>query len=126
MRSTLATWRSVAFVRRRSVGSVPAEGEDAPLTMHTLRHVFASLLIAEGFDVTFVSRQLGHANPAITLRIYARLFDGERHAADARARLDTRFGNVLDRSDASALDLETESNVLELQGFRSSSVPPAT
>jgi integrase len=38
------------------------------LRMHDLRHCFASMLIREGADVVFVSRQLGHANPAITLR----------------------------------------------------------
>jgi integrase len=42
-------------------------GEPA-LRMHDLRHCFASMLIREGADVVFVSRQLGHANPAITLR----------------------------------------------------------
>src|SRR5712692_8920862 len=37
------------------------------LTLHSLRHTFTSLLIAKGLDVVFVSRQLGHASPAITL-----------------------------------------------------------
>ena len=49
-------------------------GQRAP-TMHDLRHTFASLLIAQGLDVVFVSRQLGHANPATTLRVYASEFD---------------------------------------------------
>jgi integrase len=30
----------------------------------------------QGHDPVFVSRQLGHANPAITLRVYAHLLDG--------------------------------------------------
>jgi len=34
-------------------------------------HPFASLLIAKGLDVVFVSRQLGHASPATTLGVYA-------------------------------------------------------
>lgn len=50
---------------------------------HDLRHTFASLLIAQGTNVVFVSQQLGHASPEITLRVYAHLFD---RAADRRRR----------------------------------------
>ena len=39
-------------------------------------------------NVVFVSRQLGHADPAITLRVYAHLFDGAEHAEHARDALD--------------------------------------
>ena len=45
-----------------------------PVTMHGLRHTYASMLIAEGFPVTEVSAQLGHASVDITLRYYAHLF----------------------------------------------------
>jgi integrase len=38
------------------------------VSFHVLRHTFASILIAQGHDVVFVSRQLGHANAAITLK----------------------------------------------------------
>src|SRR5437016_7786803 len=51
-------------------------------------HPFASLLIAKGLDVVFVSRQLGHASPATTLGVYAHLFDQVQHAATARAALE--------------------------------------
>ena len=44
------------------------------LTLHSLRHGFASLLISHGLNVVFISRQLGHANPNITLRVYAHLY----------------------------------------------------
>jgi integrase len=55
------------------------------LRMHDLRHCFASMLIHEGADVVFVARQLGHANPAITLRVYAHLSRlGGAGQADAR------------------------------------------
>ena len=33
---------------------------------------FASLLLAEGAPITYVSAQLGHTNPSTTLRFYAR------------------------------------------------------
>jgi integrase len=36
---------------------------------HDLRDTFASLLIAGGADIVHVSRQLGHSDPAITLRV---------------------------------------------------------
>jgi integrase len=65
-------------------------------TMHDLRHSFASLLIAQGLDVVFVSRQLGHANPATTLRVYASEFDRARNADVARAALSAGFGNLLE------------------------------
>ncbi len=46
-------------------------GDERPtLRFHDLRHTFASLLIAEGGNVVFVSRQLGHASPDITLKVY--------------------------------------------------------
>ncbi len=41
------------------------------LTLHGLRHTFASLLVALGEDPCYVMGQLGHTDPAFTLRIYA-------------------------------------------------------
>jgi hypothetical protein len=34
-------------------------------------HTFASLLLQNGAPITYVSRQLGHKDPSITLRVYA-------------------------------------------------------
>ena len=65
------------------------------VTFHVLRHTFASLLIDQGHDVVFVSRQLGHANPSITLKVYAHLFDHERHAEQVRERLQTDYADLL-------------------------------
>jgi integrase len=65
------------------------------VTFHALRHTFASILIAQGHDPVFVSRQLGHANAAITLKVYAHLFDAERHASEARAQLEADYGALL-------------------------------
>jgi hypothetical protein len=45
-------------------------------------------------DVAFVARQLGHANPAITLRVYAHLFDSEAQGTRMRDALEARFGGV--------------------------------
>jgi integrase len=55
---------------------------------HSLRHSSASALIAAGLDVGAVSRRLGHANPATTLRVYTHQFaasDSEAAAAIERA-----------------------------------------
>lgn len=40
------------------------------LRFHDLRQTHASLLIAEGLNVVFVSRQLEHADPSYTLSTY--------------------------------------------------------
>jgi len=73
--------------------AVKAAGLTGPgrLTLHSLRHTFTSLLIAKGLDVVFVSRQLGHASPAITLSVYAHLFAQAQHAAAARAALEESY-----------------------------------
>jgi integrase len=42
-----------------------------PLTIHSLRHAHASLLIANGFPITAVSKRLGHTSPQITLSVYS-------------------------------------------------------
>lgn len=38
---------------------------------HQVRHTFASLLLQQGAPITYVSRQLGHKDPSITLSVYA-------------------------------------------------------
>jgi integrase len=62
------------------------------ISLHSLRHVHASMLIASGVDIVEVSRRLGHADPSITLKIYSHLFrsDDSKSAAainEALARL---------------------------------------
>jgi len=41
------------------------------IRFHDLRHTYASLLLAQGEPITYVSNQLGHKNPGITLKIYS-------------------------------------------------------
>ena len=54
-----------------------------PVTLHALRHSHASALIAGGLDVVTISRRLGHANPNVTLGVYAHAFSqSDRVAAD--------------------------------------------
>jgi len=65
------------------------------LRWHDLRHTYASLLIAQGENVVYVSRQLGHADASITLKIYAHLFDAAEHARRASSRLEASYATVL-------------------------------
>ena len=61
------------------------------MTPHDLRHTAASLAVSAGADVEAVQRMLGHASAAITLDVYADLFDDDLEAVataldQARAR----------------------------------------
>jgi integrase len=47
------------------------------LTPHELRHTAASLAISSGANVKAVQRMLGHASAAMTLDVYAGLFDDD-------------------------------------------------
>ena len=47
------------------------------MTPHDLRHTAASLAIQSGANVEAVQRMLGHASAAMTLDVYADLFDDD-------------------------------------------------
>jgi integrase len=65
------------------------------LSLHSLRHSFASLLIAKRLNPVFVPRQLGHSNPAITFRVYAHLFEQADSAAAAREALEASYAAMV-------------------------------
>lgn len=68
------------FVKRHNLPS---------LTFHQLRHTNASLLIGQGVDVATVSKRLGHANVAVTLKTYTHAIkEHDREAAD-------KIGNLI-------------------------------
>jgi len=48
--------------------------------LHDLRHTYASLSIARGLDLGFISKQMGHKNTIVTQTIYAHWLDS-RNAA---------------------------------------------
>ncbi len=54
--------------------------------IHDLRHAFASLLLAFGETVLYVSRQLGHSSAKLTLDTYGHLLE-EGHRLDREATL---------------------------------------
>ena len=45
------------------------------MTIHDLRHTAASLMVKSGANVKAIQRQLGHTSAAMTLDVYADLFD---------------------------------------------------
>ncbi|MFF5537334.1 tyrosine-type recombinase/integrase [Streptomyces cinerochromogenes] len=57
--------------------------------MHALRHFYASALLDAGENVKAVSEYMGHADPALTLRVYAHLMPDSRERA--RRAIDTVF-----------------------------------
>jgi integrase len=54
------------------------------ITAHALRHTAASLAISAGANVKVVQRILGHASAAMTLDVYADLFDSDLDAVADR------------------------------------------
>lgn len=53
------------------------------IRLHDLRHLHASLLLKAGVPVHVVARRLGHADPSITLRVYAHVLDDQASQAAA-------------------------------------------
>lgn len=51
------------------------------ITMHGLRHTYASMLNNFGSDIVEISSQLGHANKSITLNVYTHLFEDASHVS---------------------------------------------
>jgi integrase len=62
------------------------------IAFHGLRHTAASIVLGAGVPLIVVSRQLGHADPQITARVYAHLVN--------RAQLD-EAASVFDRINGS-------------------------
>jgi integrase len=72
--------------------------------LYDLRHTYASMLLARGVPITYVSAQLGHAKPTTTLQWYAHflptpesqrfadLLDEDPPEGEARKRVGTTVG----------------------------------
>jgi integrase len=58
-------------------------GIDEHWRLHDLRHWSATVAIGQGHDVRTVAGRLGHANPAMTLRVYAHAFAAADQAVAA-------------------------------------------
>jgi integrase len=68
-------------------------GVDAHWRLHDLRHWSATIAIGQGHDIRTVAGRLGHANPAMTLRVYAHSFAAADQAVAAG------LGELLKRTD---------------------------
>lgn len=69
------TWRNprllcTSFLKWSQRNQVIGEA-DKPITMHGLRHTFATLGVQSGMDIKSLSSILGHSNTALTLDVYA-------------------------------------------------------
>ena len=72
------------------------------VTVHSLRHTYATLMIADGVPLVVVSQQLGHAQASTTANIYA-------HAiASAQARAAQTFDRFNDLVSGSGASIENE------------------
>lgn len=79
---TVTNWFT-DFVKRTGLPKV---------TIHSLRHTYASLMIADGTPLVVVSHKLGHAQTSTTANIYAHVI------AEAEAKADQtfdRFGDLI-------------------------------
>ena len=60
--------------------------------VHSLRHTYASLMIADGTPLVVVSRRLGHAQVSTTSNIYAHVIAS---ADEKAAQVSERFADVI-------------------------------
>ena len=93
--------RSTARGVERALEAAKLDGQG--ISSHSFRHTYASLLIVGlKLDPVGVAGQLGHSNPATTLKVYAHMFDRARHADETRERLSAGFGHLLEAKAASS------------------------
>ncbi len=81
------------FTRRAWASGLRAADLPSNLTPHSMRHGFASLLIAGGSSIKEVSQWCGHASTSVTLSVYAHLeAESEDDAPDRLEALPARVG----------------------------------
>ncbi len=66
---------------QRSFDRIVAAAGLPRVRLHDIRHSHASILLGNGVPVHVVSQRLGHANPSITLSVYAHVLGGMEEAA---------------------------------------------
>ncbi|HZO79034.1 MAG TPA: site-specific integrase [Solirubrobacteraceae bacterium] len=82
-------------ITRRGLNKALTTARLPHLRWHDLRHLAASALISQGASIAYLSRILGHANPAITLSIYAHQYAQAEHAEHTRQQMEQAFGQLL-------------------------------
>ena len=64
------------------------------VTLHGLRHTYASLLHAKGVDMANISAELGHSNLATTMNIYTHIFQSATNASRGIANTINEFTKI--------------------------------
>lgn len=84
--------QAAAEAARAKEGEEPTTPVFPRVTAHALRHTAASLAISAGANVKVVQRMLGHSSAAMTLDVYADLFDDD--LTGVAERLDETVGKM--------------------------------
>jgi len=78
--------------KRVFVPLIQGLGLQQRIGLHSLRHTYVSLLIAQGENIKYISRQVGHSTIQMTLDVYGHLLQETSQAAmqrlDQRLRVD--------------------------------------
>ncbi|MCH8016823.1 MAG: site-specific integrase, partial [Acidobacteria bacterium] len=95
----LGSFMSIKNVKTRNFKRVLKKAGLRSIRFHDLRHTFASQLLSKGANILYVSQQLRHADPSITLKIYAKWIptEGQRKAVNVLPYV----GRLSDASDSS-------------------------
>jgi integrase len=80
---------TVGWLMTKIIRAYSKDKEPLPhARVHDLRHIHATTLLLNGVPVHVVAARLGHADPAITLRVYAHVIRAaETAAAEVFARV---------------------------------------
>ncbi len=81
---------SQMFTRRVDAAGLPRVG------IHGLRHTWATLALRAGVPVKVVSERIGHADPAITMQIYAHALEGDDATAPRSPPQPSSAGDTAD------------------------------
>lgn len=76
---------------RREFYRALAEVETDHVTIHSLRHTYASLMLANGASIKALQHALGHSSATMTLNIYSHLIQEDIDGATKRAELAWRI-----------------------------------
>ncbi len=87
-------------VKRRYFKRVLRKAGLRDIRFHDLRHTFASQLLCNGANILYVSQQLGHANPQITMKVYSHWIpnDNQREVMNRLPSLNRRLSLTDDNS----------------------------
>ena len=74
-----------------------------PTRLHDLRHTFASLMLTARQTPYWISEQMGHSSPVVTLTVYAR--EIWKHTRGRRASAEDALPRPAKRTDATVHQL---------------------